>query len=253
MSPRFPQELFDYIIDNAHYDRKVLKACSTVCKSWTTRSRSHLFELLQFSQPLKLEKWCKGIPPTIDGPSRHVKRLYLDSEDVSFAGEPQSSDPCLDHFTALTQVIELTLIGYDDKVHLDTVFRRFSGFKDTLTCLELMCTSFGFEEVSRIAEFFPNLETLTIRPPDEPIEESAFQPLRRATFPHLEGLVFYLSSECPALEHNLLSGFAEASMNLEGLVVLGPVSDISAVQKIVETSAQSLVYLQTSLLGKSRS
>ena len=37
-----PQELVDKIIDEAHDDRNVLKACSLVCWAWLPRSRSHL-------------------------------------------------------------------------------------------------------------------------------------------------------------------------------------------------------------------
>ena len=50
MSPRFPQELFDLIIDHARYDEKALKNYSTVCKRWTVRSHSHFFDVVFFRE-----------------------------------------------------------------------------------------------------------------------------------------------------------------------------------------------------------
>lgn len=251
MSPRFPQELFDHIIDYARYDDYNLKSYSTVCKRWSIRSRSHLFKTLLICRPIRLDQWCEGIPPTLDGPSRYVKELYVQMEVVPLVREPQPLDPYLDHFSALTQVVDLTLIGYRGKMHLDMIFQCFSGFKDTLCHLEL--TSVSFQEVSQIVEFFPNLEALIVWSPTSLrfVKEGPLQPHREAVFPRLKSLVFRLSSKAPALEHHLLSGFAEASMDLEALSIVGQVPDPSVIQQLLDSSAQSLAYLCTSPLGRS--
>jgi len=252
MSPRFPQELFDHIIDYAEDDDNALKTYSTVCKRWTARSHSHLFNLLCIWEPADLDRWCEGIPPTIDGPSKYVKDLYVCVGTIPFVGEPQSLDPYLDHLSAFTRVVDLTLVGDDVKVHLDTAFQGFSAFRDTLRRLKLQSTSFRFEEVSRIVEFFPNLLALMmLSPMSLPSDKMGeFPPHQRATFPKLQGLEFRPCSKSQPLDHDLLSGFAEASMDLQCLSVVGEVSDPSAVKQLVESSAHSLLELEVSSFGK---
>ncbi|PBK93431.1 hypothetical protein ARMGADRAFT_928952, partial [Armillaria gallica] len=38
-----PQELIDQIIDYLHDDTQTLRACSTVCRTWTQSSQRHIF------------------------------------------------------------------------------------------------------------------------------------------------------------------------------------------------------------------
>ena len=64
---RFSQELFDYIIDCAGYEYDALETCSTVCRRWTIRSRSHLFKNLYIREPIHPNRWYKGIFATTDG------------------------------------------------------------------------------------------------------------------------------------------------------------------------------------------
>ncbi|KAJ7090647.1 hypothetical protein C8R44DRAFT_648056, partial [Mycena epipterygia] len=40
---QFPSELYDYIIDHLHDDRRTLSACSLVCRDWYATSSYHLF------------------------------------------------------------------------------------------------------------------------------------------------------------------------------------------------------------------
>jgi len=255
MSPRFPQEIFDYIIDNNQFEDEVLRTYSTVCKGWAIRSRSHLFAQIFFSTPDNLEMWRKAIPPTVDGPSQLVRVLYVYSEVLPLVHGSQPLDPYLDHLSALTQVVGLVLGSYHDKVDLGMAFQCFSGFRSSLRWIKLSSNSFRFEEMSRILEYFPNLEGLALWSPSSPrsSENEPFPPLRRASFPHLNHLDFHLLSGSPSLELHILSGFAEASMDLEILSVLGPVSDPSVVQKLVDSSARSLTDLTLTPLGKSRS
>ena len=250
MSPRFPQELFDYIIDQE--DSETLKACSTVCKQWTFRSRRHLFEVLYILIPADLNQWCESIPPAVDGPSKHVKRLIIHRGVVPLIRDPQPLDPYLDHFSALTQVIELELYAHRGPVHLDMMFKCFSGFRNTLQRLRFTACSFRFEEISQIIEFFPNVDTVIMFLPTlRSDEERPIPPHRPVSFPRIRTLFLDLSTWFPAIEADILSGLAEASMDLDHLSIVGPMSDMSAVQKLVDSTARSLTTLRVSPLGKS--
>ena len=116
---------FDYIIDDAEDQEEILKTFSTVCKRWAVRSRAHLFRYIYFSDPSDPNLWCKAIPPITDGPSNYVESLHFYLNAVLLIHKPQSSDPYLNHFSAFTHLVTLTLAGYRGKVHLDTIFSIF--------------------------------------------------------------------------------------------------------------------------------
>lgn len=253
MSPRFPQELFDHIIDYAPHER-VLRTYSLVCRRWSIQSRSHLFRDIAFRKPGSLDRWCKVIAPTIDGPSRHVKDLHIHSPSIPLAFEPQPLDPYLDHFSAFTRVVNLTLAHHQGKVHLDMLLQCFSASKNSLKCMKLSNSSFGFEETSRIAEFFPNLEVLDVweATSSTPAQAVSLQPPREASFPRLKALYLYMLRYNLELDYNLLSGFAQASMNLQLLSVGGGVTNAARVQRMIDSSAQSLDDIRIPMLGGSR-
>lgn len=251
MSPRFPQELFDYIIDYAQDDEETLKIYSVVCKSWSIRSQTHLFERQQFCTLRDLEQWCENIPPTKDGPSKYVKYIHLQTGFPPLVPEPPSS-LSLVHFSALTRVDYLFLFGHRGKLNFDLFAQCCSGFKYSLLLLELSCNSFDFEEIARMVEFFPKLELLVVWGPSS--ERSGhtgpYQPPRQISFPHLKGLNFDLQGPTPELDNHILSGFAKASMNLVDISFVGTAIDLALAQELLNSSAHSLISLEVSPLGK---
>lgn len=258
MSARFPQEIFDYIIDygnEASRIDEVAQNFSTVCKRWALRCRPYIFEDLYLSHQVYIDKWCENIPPTIDGPSKYVQHVSLDSGVGPLVSEPQPSEPYLDHFSALTNVTTVKLAGHRGPVHMDTFFRGFSAFKNSLRALGIS-SNLRFEDLSRIMEFFPNLDKLNVYPLLRPRrgEECPFQPPRRASFPNLRFLTLHSFSEFPELGDDLLFGLAEASMPiLEILIIIGTVPNLGGMQKLVDSSAQSLIIIYMDPLGESYS
>ena len=252
MFPRFPQEIFDYIIDYAPNDG-VLKTYSLVCKGWSNRSRFHLFRELVLYKLDSLDRWCKTIPPTVDGPSRHVRDLNIQSGIIPLVFKPEPLDPYLTHFSALTRVANLMLADHRGKLDLDMAFRCFSAFRNSLTYMKTITSSFEFEEISRIAEFFPNLEILSVWGPTllQCSEKRSLQPPRKASFPRLKVLYLHFFACHPELDNNILAGFAQASMVLEILTVTGKVADITFVQRLLDSCAHSLTELMICPLGES--
>jgi len=193
--------------------------------------------------------------PTTDGPSNYVTSLYFHSEVVPLVHEPQPLDLYLNHFSAFTHVVALTLDGYRGGVCLDIASQCFSAFRNALRWLKLSSSLFRFGEMSRIVEFFPNIETLLLWSPNAlgSDEGEPFPPPLRAVFPRLKDLDIRLRLKTPPLELHLLSGFAEASMDLEEFSLVGSVSDPSVVKKLLDSSAQTLTKLSIPPLGKSSS
>lgn len=243
MSPRFPQEIFDLIIDQ--YPLKTyLTTYSLVCKRWSIRCRSYLFESIRLNRR-NWQRWTEIIPPTPDGPSQYVSQIYIFAGVVPIVPDPQPLDSYINHFSAFTRVVDLTLVDHRGMpIHFDMLFQCFSAFKNTLRSLTLGQNSYTFNEMSRIVEFFPNLEQLTIWAPIRPKEESfSFPPLQKASFPKLKDLSFFATTGFPDMCDHLMSGFGQASMNLQTISLTGKPYKAAAVQPLLDSSADSLVYL----------
>lgn len=252
MPPQFPQEIFDYIIDYSASDFRTLRKYSTVCKSWSVRSRSHLLDCLRLYSAEELDLWCKNIPPTTDGPSRFVNYLYMLSGVIPLVFEPQSLDPYLAHFSALTRVDVLELVDHRGTIPLDMFFQCFSVLRHTLKTLKVACSSLAFDDISRMVEYFPNLTKVEVWGPTLNFskETGPFPPPRQTSFPRLKTLFFRVLGSKPELGNNILSGFAKASKSPEVLSLVGE-ADVPIAQELLDSSAHSLLALRMSPLGRS--
>lgn len=78
LNTRFPLEIYDLIIDETAGDIRTLRNCVLVCRAWTQRSRSRLFEYLKFSE---YKKSCERFKTAMCGPKSivppHVRSLGL--------------------------------------------------------------------------------------------------------------------------------------------------------------------------------
>ena len=263
MPPRFPQEIFDEIIDQAVTIEmnlvESLRAHSLVSKGWLNRSRSIRFEEVLFHQPTDLERWCEKISPSPDGPGRYVKTLEILSGVIPLVSDPQQLEKYIDHFTSFTQVENLILAHHKKEVHFDAIARCFSGFRNSVLFLEVNNSSFSFDELSQIMELFPNLVTMMCQYANlgRPSEDVQINPPRQASFKSLSALYLVLTFEGRQkleFDQHLLSGFTKASMeNLELLGVRGKVPDLLPVQELVNSKANTLTTLRVQPLGRFRS
>jgi hypothetical protein len=150
---KVPPELTDRIIDFLHSDRKALKTCALVCKSWIPSSRLHLFETLYLTTSNKILELTNLLgsndSTTIE---RHVRTLKI-NDWVPFVRLAQY----LSRFPALESLI---LIGVQDDIHgLDDLHLWFNG----ITNLDVMSFQFINPKCfSRFLDAFPLLESLRI-------------------------------------------------------------------------------------------
>ena len=62
--PRIPQEIIDEVIDLCRWDKKTLKACSSISRAWVHRTRKYLFSTLTLTDKT-LPLWCAvAVTPT---------------------------------------------------------------------------------------------------------------------------------------------------------------------------------------------
>ena len=79
----FSQEIFEKFIDNLHDDKKALKQCALVCRSWVPRSRYHLFASITVSPPTSTlaklpfsDLVASSVIPFVHFPYRYASSAY---------------------------------------------------------------------------------------------------------------------------------------------------------------------------------
>lgn len=142
MSPVFPPEIFETIIDFLHGDVPSLATCGLVCTEWNAASRFHLFstlELASFDLDRALEVICtKG--STIP---QHVRTL-----DITNAGQLD-----IDNLPPLPSIRTLVLSQVEGNTLTPRTKKRLSEILQNVTVLSLAHITVRF--LPRICQQFP--------------------------------------------------------------------------------------------------
>ena len=74
-----PAELLDHIVDLLHDSRDTdkLKSCCLASKSWTPRTRKHIFASIYFSTAEHLQSWKEMFPDPSTSPAYYTKYLFI--------------------------------------------------------------------------------------------------------------------------------------------------------------------------------
>ena len=152
--PRLPPEMVDYIIDFLHDDRKTLKKCCLLSRSWVPRTRGHLFNEVKLDKPSSLKAWVKSFPNPANSPAHHARSLVLTGYCVQIEGTEKS-----DWIQSFTKVTQFRVYGMKN-AKLD----GFHNFSPTVKSLHV--TSFDSAPLSSnilaLVCSFPLLEDLTV-------------------------------------------------------------------------------------------
>ncbi|KAG6848900.1 hypothetical protein H0H93_012971 [Arthromyces matolae] len=144
-SQSLPPELVDLVIDQVIDDRITLHTCSLLCRSWSSRSRYHLF-----SDLLLTRKNCDDIlaipPPSVF--STAARRLMISEKNHYPSG--------VEHFRSINSLyLTMCTAGPD----INNTFLLFPKIKS----LELNQVTFqNFEDIVRLVCSLPSLETFTL-------------------------------------------------------------------------------------------
>ncbi|KAJ7157633.1 hypothetical protein C8R43DRAFT_1125308 [Mycena crocata] len=160
--PALPLEITDHIIDmvalqRAKRVRRILAACSLVCRAWTHRSRFHFFRDCRlliheynadaFGQSLR-SPYCTILP--------HVRQLTMRS--------PTNFDRIKEELKLLTHVESLKLSGPSWAAHGAAPRRGFMSSLTNVVELEIDCAHLGdFDHALLIICAFPRLDRLSLR------------------------------------------------------------------------------------------
>ena len=84
-----PPELLDHIVDLLHDDRRSLKNCCLVSKSWIPRARKNLFANVEFHNHMHLFSWKNTFPDPSASPAYYTQTLIINFYPVVMAADAE--------------------------------------------------------------------------------------------------------------------------------------------------------------------
>jgi hypothetical protein len=153
MSPSFPPEILDIIVNQLRDEPTALKSCCVASKSWIHRTRIHLFASVEFRAPNShIKLWKKTFPDPSNSPAHHTRSLSICGLSAITAEDADASD-WIRTFHNLVHLHLECLAG--DRISL----APFCGLSPTLRSLSLRATPL---EVLDFICSFPLLEDLVL-------------------------------------------------------------------------------------------
>ena len=93
-----PEELLDLIVDLLHDERRTLRKCCLVSKSWIPRARKHLFANIELYGAKALQSWKTAFPDPSTSPACYVRILIaVCLPEIVTAGAEEGG--CISTFT----------------------------------------------------------------------------------------------------------------------------------------------------------
>ena len=146
-----PPEVCDHIIDQLHDQPNALKTCSVVSKSWTSRSRTHIFSTISFNGNPDVVAWRNAFPDPSNSPVHLVRALVVNHCE----GFPEH------HLSLFCNVTHLTL-------HVHTVdgspisLAHLHGFAPSLKSLRMTFPKVPLSDILNLVYSFPLLDDLLL-------------------------------------------------------------------------------------------
>ena len=154
---RLPPELCDRIIDQLRGQPHALMTCSVVCKSWTPRSRKHLFTDVAFTSDLHIKAWGNMFPNPANSPARHTRTLTIKDHLNRF---PENF-----HVSSFRNITVLCLNVYSVgpvNPGQPNFLAQLHGFAPSLKWLRLAFTSLPVSDIMSLICSFPLLDNLLL-------------------------------------------------------------------------------------------
>ena len=168
---RVPPEIQDHIVDFLQDNRKALRQCCLVCKSWVPRTRKHLFGFVRFRRLRDIERWNKTFPDPSNSPAHHTHSLSMNPlTDVALAVAGE-----FDSVQTFSHIVHLEVTGDGESAPLWMYFPLFRSL-NTIKSLRVISFFIPSSQVINLLHHFPLLEDLTLLGYDEPDEPQIITP-----------------------------------------------------------------------------
>ena len=190
-SPRLPPELCDHIIDQLRDNPDALKTCSVVSKSWTARSKTHIFSTIRFADDPDIVTWQNAFPDPVNSPAHYARTLIVNHRR-------RFLENYLPSFCNVTRlVLHVHPVG-ESFVSL----AQFHGFTPFLKSLRMAFHKLSLSDVLNLVCSFPLLDDLLLTG----IPMASDAKVEPSTAPRFSGSLFLaLYQEMRNMANHLLS------------------------------------------------
>ncbi|KAF9645589.1 hypothetical protein BDM02DRAFT_3120001 [Thelephora ganbajun] len=157
-----PEELLDEIFSHLPPDdKRSLRNCSLVSKSWLQPSQRLLFAHVVI-ESITYQLWLDNISPTNTGLLRHVRSLAYYDRGYGGIGSRYGIYALRDYLPSFFQLQRLVLYDVRIEPTIHEHFEWFSAFRHTLSSLSLRQSSITWSAFIALVGYFPNLRDLHI-------------------------------------------------------------------------------------------
>ena len=163
---RLPLEIIEIVVAHLIYDKRSLLACSLTCHSWYIASVPHLHHTLSAYISWPHEDPKLRWPNPLRGASKHgllpfIKKLQVHGRHSAKFSPKRLNSNTLRHFSALTNVRELTIDCLDTPKFIPRIQQYFGHFSPTVRSLTLKAPKGTHRQIIFFIGLFQYLEDLT--------------------------------------------------------------------------------------------
>jgi len=158
-NPCLPPEILDCIVDLLHDNPNALKRCCLVSKSWTPRTRKHIFVNIRFEEDANLESWKETFPDPSTSPAHYANSLYVGCLHIVTAVDAAAGG-WIRGFSRVVQLEVETHGAFFDELAVNLV--PFHGLSPFIKSLRVGFVLLPSSRIFNLVLSFPVLEDLTL-------------------------------------------------------------------------------------------
>lgn len=221
-----PPELIGEIISHLPlYDRRTLRSCSLIARSWVYHAQKRLFETVVITRWTH-HGWVRGIPPGNLELLDHVRSFEYSFPYREGPYRSYGINSLVDYLLSFHKLKRLILSTEGLELDLPQSVKIFSAFRCSLSSLTLSCP-LSSRTVITFVNCFPNLVDLKLHAivtiadckPVPPLSQPLRGKLSVIQFAPYDWEIFdRLSNPSPELDELVISGFSRESKSHNRIV-----------------------------------
>ena len=166
-TPHLLPELLDHIVDFLRSNKRALKECCLVSKSWIPRTRRLLFVHVRFSSSTRLESWKETFPDPSRSPAQYTKTLTIECPQAVTASDAEAGG----WIRGFSHVVHFEVFSRSTNIgSMPISLLSFHGFSAAIRSLRVSICAVTSSQVFDLILSFPLLEDLDVAIRNSPID-----------------------------------------------------------------------------------
>ena len=237
-TPSLPPEILDLIVDHLHDEPTTLRTCSLVSESWVPRTRTHLFNRVEFqsSGPGSFESWMETFPDPSNSPARYTRSLHFSRFKLTTV----TVSDALPWIHSFDQIVELGVVGVGEVDNHHISFPQLRGISPIVKYLHISHSFATLSEVLDLIFSFPLIEDLSLSRVVCHSPEDADGWDAPPTLPRFARSLLLIGDD-RYIARKLLD--LPGGLRFTKVVMLCPIGNCDLVEELVAMCSENLVYL----------